>query len=1034
MPKPIAVALVLLIAVAAAHAGSYYTSRPADSKAVYLTPQEFGVHPDGAADDSEGIQRAIDKVQETTREGIVFVPEGRYRLTRTIYVWPGIRLIGYGAVRPVFVLGEHTPGFQDAAHENYMVFFAGRRPQARDGGPGVRPPDANPGTFYSAMSNIDMEIAAGNPGAVGVRGTYAQHSFLAHMEFRLHSGIAGVHDTGNVMEDVKFHGGQYGIWTRKPSPGWQFMAVDVAFEGQREAAIRDVDAGLTLVRPHFKRVPNAISIDAGYPDQLWIKDGIVEDVTGPAVVVSLEQNPRTQINMENVVCRGVPTFTLFRESGKKLAGPGAIYRVTTFSHGLTYADIKATPEVQTQFEAVPLAEMPRAPKSDIPPLPPGNTWINIRDLGAKGDGTTDDTAAFREVIARHKAIYVPSGHYVVSDTLTLRPDTVLLGLHPSTTQIKLLDRTPAFQGVGAPKPVIEAPQDGTNIVTGIGVYTNGINPRAVGVKWMASTESLMNDVRFLGGHGTMALDGRRENPYNNDHTADPDLNRRWDGQYPSLWVTNGGGGTFFDLWTPSTFAQAGMLVSDTSTEGRVYQMSSEHHVRHEVQFRNVSNWQIYALQTEEERGESGFALPLEIENSRNITIANLYMYRVISSYQPFPWAVKLARSSDIRFRNVHCFSNSKVSFDSTIYDQTSGTEFRQREFASLTLRAPVALASTARPEAVEGPAVVRPSTASLGSSGTSAGLPARRTKIGLVGDPGEASAAADPISRNTMKTAPNASLLPGPGVKLEKLAGGFYNASGGAVAPNGNFYFVDTRWHRIYKWDVARREIVTVGDAPLDPVNLAFDRSGNLLVISYSGEGTVYSFRPDAGNGQITKLNPMPAVARPGLTPVLPVSDWFLQRDKNGPPLQRTNQYLSPDQSTFIAATEGFVNGATSWGIKSSDLLRAFSLAPAMSGKPFYFTSESEVTTWRATVNADGNLSEVTLFANQGGEGVTTDAEGNVYIVAGQIYVYSPSGQLMKTIEVPERPTQAIFGGQDGRSLFILGRTSLYAVSTDPGK
>ena len=38
--------------------------------------------------------------------GIVFVPSGRYRLTRTIYVWRGVRVIGYGATRPVFVLAR----------------------------------------------------------------------------------------------------------------------------------------------------------------------------------------------------------------------------------------------------------------------------------------------------------------------------------------------------------------------------------------------------------------------------------------------------------------------------------------------------------------------------------------------------------------------------------------------------------------------------------------------------------------------------------------------------------------------------------------------------------------------------------------------------------------------------------------------------------------------------------------------------------------------------------------------------------------
>ena len=186
---------------------------------------------------------------------------------------------------------------------------------------------------------------------------------------------------------------------------------------------------------------------------------------------------------------------------------------------------------------------------------------------------------------------------------------MLVGLHPSATQLVLPDRTPAFhQGVGGPKPLLLAPKGGTTIVIGLGLYTNGVNPRALGAQWMAGPRSMMNDVRFLGGHGTTGLDGKRENPYNNAHSADPELARRWDSQYPSLWVTDGGGGTFFDIWTPSTFAQAGLRVSNTETSGRVYQMSSEHHVRYEVQLDHVANWELYALQTEAERGESGRAL------------------------------------------------------------------------------------------------------------------------------------------------------------------------------------------------------------------------------------------------------------------------------------------------------------------------------------------------------------------------------------------------------------------------------------------
>jgi sugar lactone lactonase YvrE len=79
-------------------------------------------------------------------------------------------------------------------------------------------------------------------------------------------------------------------------------------------------------------------------------------------------------------------------------------------------------------------------------------------------------------------------------------------------------------------------------------------------------------------------------------------------------------------------------------------------------------------------------------------------------------------------------------------------------------------------------------------------------------------------------------------------------------------------------------------------------------------------------------------------------------------------------------------------------------------------------------VKADGGVTNFQLFAEQGGESVTTDSRGNVYIAAGQIYVYNPAGRLIDAIEIPGRPTQLMFGGKDGKTLFIAARTSLYAV------
>jgi hypothetical protein len=448
-----------------------------------------------------------------------------------------------------------------------MVFFAGSRPAGFQNigeselKAATRPPDANPGTFYSAMSNIDIEIQDGNPGAAGVRARYAQHCYLSHMDFYLGSALAGIHDGGNVAIDLHFHGGQYGIWTRKPSPGWQFTVIDSTFEGQTQAAIREHEAGLTLIRPEFKNVPTAISIDANYADELWIKDGRFENITGPALIISNENSPRTEINAENLVFRSVPLFAEFRESGKKLRGPGEQFVVKTFSHGFHFEDITAPNtrpnQIQTIFEAAPLAHLPAPVPSDIPDLPAMKSWVNVRDLGAHGDAKTDDTDILRKAIAEHAVLYFPSGQYLVSDTIALRPDTVLIGLHPSTTRLLLADGAPDFQGVGNPKPLLETPSGGKNVVTGIGLYNNGINPRAVGALWKAGSESLMNDVRFLGGHGTIDPDASAEESrkvwsqiYNNTHTADSNLNRRWDGQYPSLWVTEGGGGTFVNIWIP----------------------------------------------------------------------------------------------------------------------------------------------------------------------------------------------------------------------------------------------------------------------------------------------------------------------------------------------------------------------------------------------------------------------------------------------------------------------------------------------------
>ncbi|MGY2733681.1 glycosyl hydrolase family 28-related protein [Sphingomonas sp. UYP23] len=999
--------LATLVATAtpAAASTSYYVTAPEDSRAVTVA----GVR-DGRADDSAALQSAIDAAAAKGGGGIVFVPSGRYRISRTLYIWPGVRVFGVGKTRPVIVLGDATPGFQQGVAN--MVIFAGAKPGASAKAKAQRVPfpplgsvpfdpaiaDANPGTFYPALSNIDFVIGAGNPAATAIRFHAAQHAYLAHIDFQIGSGLAGLYQVANQAQDLQFHGGRYGILAEKPSPAWQFTLLDSSFDGQRESAIREHEASLTLVNVALRNVPTAIDIDRGYGDWLWGKDVRFENVANAAVVISNENNVYTQIGFENALASATPTFARFRDSGRSVAGAGQTYRVTAFNYGLTVPGLGATGSYQTVMNAAPIARLPAAPPPALRSLPATTGWANVRSLGARGDDTTDDTAAIQRAIDTHRTVYFPAGRYRVTDTLKLKPDSVLVALHPSLTQIILPDGTPAFQGVGAAKPLIESARGGDAIVSGLGLFTGGINPRATALLWHAGARSLVEDVKFQGGHGTDLADGSRFDPYNANHTGDADPAKRWDAQYPSLWV-QGGGGTFANLWSPSTYAQSGMLVSDTTIPGHVYQMSIEHHTRAEFVLDHVANWEFLAPQTEEEAGESQDAVSFEIRHSRDILLANLHAYRVTRSLKPAPTAVRLIDSHGLRFRNVHVNAESglgtcdehgcatylrasKFPYENAIQDVTHGLETREHEFAVLDV----------------GAAAVR--------------------------------------ARDAVADA-----------KVEKLADGFYSAAGGAVAADGTLYFVDHRHQRIHAWSRATG-LTVVSDAPLDPVNLAVDRSGKLLVLSSNGrEGTVYSLDPKRSDAAITVIPPTPVADHPGARTALPVNYWVNGefKDQLDPKtfayptladmfvrdmgLAKTREYVSPDGSLVLPAYRTFQQGPSSFlGWRFSDSLDSYGFTAAAIGAPVFVTNASENKTYRGRVAAQGVVTDLAPFANRGGESVTTDAQGRVYVANGQVFVFDASGKPVGQIDVPERPLQLLVGGEAGKTLFVLTHHALYGI------
>ncbi len=958
---------------------------------------------DGKADDTAALQRALDDARDATRHGIVFLPSGRYRISRTLVVPAGVRLYGIGATRPVILLGANTPGFQQGV--STMIVFAGDDQYAVGKVPVPVPTvvprdrivrDANSGTFYSAMSNVDIEIGAGNPAAAGVRFRMAQHGFLSHMEFRIGSGFAGVYQAGNVMEKVAFKGGRYGIVTEKTSPAWQFTLIDSTFDGQREAAIREHEVDLTLVNVAIRDTPVGIEIDRGYSDSLYGKDVRFERVSKAGVVISNENNVFTQVGFDNAVAIDSPVFARFRESGKTVAGKGRAYRVGAFSYGLKVPTLGEMGTYDLQAEVEPLGPLPAPRDPAVRALPPMAEWVNVRKLGVKGDGTTDDTAALQKAIDGNRVLYLPIGFYKVTDRLKLRPDTVLIGLHPAITQLTLPDNNPVHAGLGSVVPILETPQGGDNIVSGLGLFTGRVNPRASAVLWRSGANSLMHDVKIMGGGGTPTADGKSLGTQQ-AHSGDPVADGRWDAQYPSIWVTDNGGGTFTDVWSPNTFAQAGFYVTNTSTPGHVYEMSVEHHVRNEIVLDNVANWEFLAPQTEQEVGDGPDAVSLEIRNSRNLLFANYHTYRVTRSYHPALSAVRLFNASDIRFRNLHTNAESgyaacddegcgtflrasKYPFDNAIQDVTGKRLVREREFA--------------------------------------------RLDIGAV----ERQVAEKPLTG-----------------KVEKLEDGFYSISGATVDAAGRLYFIDRRFQRIQRWTEAKG-LEVIRDHALDPVNLAIDASGHLLVLSSLGpKGAVYSIDPDGPRDQLTRIEPTPIAQ--GAKTLLPVN-WWANGEFRDQLNQQTYQfttmaelfarqagepkaqaYVSPDGSIALPAFRVWQQGPTDHvGWRWSHALNANGLVGGKQGERLFVTNGSENVTYAGTVGPAGTLVNLKPFANRGGESVAVGPDGRVYVANGQVFVYAADGKEVGRIDVPERPLQILFGGEDRRTLFLLTHHALYAT------
>ncbi len=263
--------------------------------------------------------------------------------------------------------------------------------------------------------------------------------------------------------------------------------------------------------------------------------------------------------------------------------------------------------------------------------------------------------------------------------------------------------------------------------------------------------------------------------------------------------------------------------------------------------------------------------------------------------------------------------------------------------------------------------------------------------------------------------------LVAPGASVTKLADGFVFTEGPAADAEGNVYFSDVRDSKTFKWTVGEG-LSTFQEDSRNANGLFFDAEGNLLAcesgsrritrISMDGNVTVLA---DSYDGRrLNSPNDIWPDARGGIYFSDPrfFDQTGVEQDGNHV------YYIPPDGGAVIRVAD--------------DLEAPNGVLGTADGRQLYIADHGPNVgrdlTYVYDIQSDGTLANQRLFAGIGSDGMTIDEQGNVYLTEEGVKVFSPDGQQIATIPVPELPSNVAFGGPDRRTLFITARTGLYAI------
>jgi gluconolactonase len=261
------------------------------------------------------------------------------------------------------------------------------------------------------------------------------------------------------------------------------------------------------------------------------------------------------------------------------------------------------------------------------------------------------------------------------------------------------------------------------------------------------------------------------------------------------------------------------------------------------------------------------------------------------------------------------------------------------------------------------------------------------------------------------------------GEKVEVLSEGYDFTEGPAVAKNGDIYFTDQPNDRIVKWSTDGK--FTDWLKPAGRSNgTYFDKHGNLIACA-DEKNELWSISPDK---KVTVLlsdvdgkllnGPNDLWIRPDgnlyfTDPLYPRPYW--KRDKA---TQQPGQYVYYFEMKSRKATAVV-----------TDFKQPNGIIGTPNGKTLYVADIGASKTYAYDTTAAGPLENKRLFCELGSDGMTIDAEGNVYLTGKGVTIYDKNGKKLENIPIPEPWTANVtFGGKDRHLLFITASKKVYGV------